>query len=51
MDDKYTKQLEEVIKQMLKPIRNIPLNLVIESISGFTILPFNSKDPQDQSIL
>lgn len=51
MDDKYTKQLEEVIKQMLKPIKNIPLNLVIESISGFTILPFNSKDPQDQSIL
>ena len=51
MDDKYTKQLEEVIKQMLKPIKNIPLNLVIESISGFTILPFNSKDRQDQSIL
>jgi hypothetical protein len=51
MNEEYIKRLEDVIKQMLKPIKNIPLNLVIESISGFKIIPFNPKDKKDQVVL
>ncbi len=51
MNKEYVKRLEDVIKQMLKPIKNIPLNLVIESISGFKILPYNPKDPKDRAVL
>lgn len=51
MADKYTKDLENVIKQMLRPLRNIPLNLVIEGISGFQIIPFDKLDAKDQSVL
>lgn len=47
----YTSSLDHVIKQMLRPIKNIPLNLVIESICGYKILPFNNKDPKDREIL
>jgi hypothetical protein len=39
MNEEYTKRLENVIKQMLTPLKGIPLNLVIESISGCKILP------------
>lgn len=34
MNEEYTKRLENVIKQMLTPLKGIPLNLVIESISA-----------------
>jgi len=30
----YTKKLENVIKQMLQPLKNIPFNLVIEAMTG-----------------
>jgi len=39
MNEKYLQNLESVIKQMLQPLKNIPLNLVIESISGYSIEP------------
>jgi len=37
----YVSSLENVIKQMLKPIKNIPFKLVIESISGNTVFPYD----------
>ena len=40
----YTKNLENVIKQMLTPLKNIPLNLVIEGITGHKIIPFDKID-------
>ena len=51
MNKEYVKRLENVIKQMLKPIRNIPLSLVIESISGYKTIPFDRKDQKDQVVL
>jgi uncharacterized protein (UPF0128 family) len=51
MSDEYTKKLEDVIKQMLKPIRGIPLNLVIESVSGSKIIPYDKKDKHDRKVL
>jgi len=50
-DPEYIKQLEETIKQMLHPIKNIPLKLVIESISGCKVIPFNKEDNKDQDVL
>jgi len=51
MENEYVKNLEKVIKQMLHPLKNIPLNLVIESISGNKIIPFNPIDKKDQILL
>lgn len=47
----YTKNLENVIKQMLFPLKGIPFNLVIENISGKKILPFNKNDKKDERLL
>ncbi len=47
----YISKLESLIKQMIKPIKGIPLTLVIESISGHKILPFNKTDKKDRSVL
>jgi hypothetical protein len=51
MKNNYTKKLEKVIKQMLKPLKKIPLNLVVESLSGCKIIPFNKKDTKDEALL
>lgn len=51
MKDEYTKKLEIVIKQMLQRIKGIPLSLVIESLSGWEVVPFNTKDNQDRKVL
>lgn len=51
MDDDYVKNLENVIKQMLRPLKDIPLSLVIESISGYKIIPFNPNNEKDQALL
>jgi hypothetical protein len=51
MKDEYTQKLEDVIKQMLKPIRGIPLSLVIESISGNKVLPYDQNDERDRKVL
>jgi antitoxin component of RelBE/YafQ-DinJ toxin-antitoxin module len=47
----YTERLEDVIKQMLKPIKGIPLNLVIESISNCKVIPFDRNDAKNQKML
>lgn len=36
---------------MLVPLRNIPLKLVIEGISGFQIIPFDKQGAKDQAVL
>ncbi|MCX7841242.1 MAG: restriction endonuclease [Anaerolineae bacterium] len=51
MNDEYTKRLENVIKQMLIPLKGIPLNLVIEAISNHKILPFDPTDAKDVTVL
>lgn len=51
MSDEYTKTLEHVIKQMLKPLKDIPFNLVIETISGHKVVPFDKNNNRDKRIL
>jgi hypothetical protein len=51
MSDEYTKKLEEVIKQMLKPLKSIPFGLVIESLSNHKVIPFNGNDEKDKAVL
>ena len=52
MDKKdYTSKLETVIKQMLIPLNGIPLNLVIESICGYKIIPFDNSSKKDLTVL
>ncbi len=36
--------LENVIKQMLTPVKNIPLYLIIESICGYKIFEYDNHD-------
>src|SRR3989344_6814781 len=40
MDEKYIKNLENVIKQMLIPLKDLPFTVIIKSISNFSVLPF-----------
>lgn len=47
----YTKNLENIIKGMLSPLKNIPLNLVIESLYGCKIVPFSRNNKQDALLL
>lgn len=50
-DKDYVIKLENVIKQMLTPLKNIPLNLVIEGIAGHKIIPFDRNDSNDKAVL
>lgn len=50
-ENDYTEQLENVIKQMLRPLRNIPLNVVIEALCEKKIIPFDRSNPMDKKLL
>lgn len=50
-EDNYTQRLEHVIKQMLKPLKGIPLNLVIEALCDKKIIPFDRSNSKDQQML
>lgn len=50
-DKDYVVRLENVIKQMLTPLKDIPFNLVIESLTGKKVIPFDFKNPEDKEIL
>ncbi len=47
----YTKRLEDIIKQMLRPLKNIPFNLVIESMTGKKVISFDFKNPEHKETL
>ena len=51
INKEYTKRLEDVIKQMLIPLKDIPFNLVIESLTGKKVVPFDFNDPTDNELL
>jgi len=51
MDKEYVKRLEKVIQQVLKPLKNIPFNVVIQTISGNRVIPFNRKNSKDRALL
>ena len=50
-DEKYISKLENAIKQMLTPLKDIPFNLVIESLTGKKVIPFDFNDPTDNELL
>jgi len=43
MDKKYINELENTVKQMLSPLKDLPFRVIIKSISGFLVLPFQKK--------
>lgn len=51
MSQEILKKLKGIIAQMLKPLKRLPLGLVIEGISGYHVLPFDKNNPQDIEIL
>ncbi|MBI5892923.1 MAG: hypothetical protein HZB79_04625 [Deltaproteobacteria bacterium] len=50
-DNNYVSRLENVIKQMLVPLKDIPFNLVIESLTGKKVIPFDYKNNDDGELL
>ena len=50
-EDEYIQRLERVIKQILAPLKEVPFNLVIESISGCKVIPFDLSDLYDKELL
>jgi hypothetical protein len=50
-DKDYIGRLENVIRQMLTPLKDIPFNLVIESLTGKKVIPFDLKDSNDRELL
>jgi hypothetical protein len=44
-------QLEDVLAQFLQPIRNIPFDLVVRSMTGHRVFDFDQDDPMDQALL
>lgn len=50
-DSEYIEKLETVIKQMIAPLKHIPLKLVLESISGKKVIPFDKGNEQHNKLL
>ena len=51
MRKKVSKELEGIISQMLKPLEGLPLNIVIEGLSGYKTIPFSKKSKKDIKLL
>ena len=51
VNNEYTKKLENVIKQMLQPLKDIPFNLVIEAMTGKEVISFDFTKSDHQDIL
>lgn len=49
--NEYTKRLENIIKRMLKPLKDIPFNLVIEAMTGKKVLSFDFTIQDHQEVL
>jgi len=49
--NEYIKKLENVIKQMLKPLKGVPFNLVIEAMTGKKVISFDFKKSDHQKVL
>jgi len=46
-----SKELQGIIAQMLKPLRGLPLGVVIEGLSGHRVIPFNEDSHEDLKLL
>ena len=43
--------LKGVISQMLRPLKGLPLDVVIEGLSGYKVIPFDKHDKKDIRVL
>jgi len=50
-NEEYIRKLENIIKQMLQPLRDIPFNLVIEAMTGKKVISFNFTNTEHQKVL
>jgi len=44
-------EVEAVLEQMLRPVKNIPFRIIVKSIAGCEVIPVNRHEPQDQRML
>ena len=51
MNKNISKELEGIIAQMLKPLKGLPLGVVIEGLSGHKARPFNRSNLEDKKVL
>lgn len=51
MTDPYTEQLEQIIGQMLIPLRGLPFHLIIKHLSGHEVLAVNPTTDRDRQLL
>ena len=49
--EEYIKQLEETIRRFLEPIKDIPYNIAIRSLTGCRVLEFDRNDKKNQKLL
>ncbi|MDH7604058.1 MAG: hypothetical protein QHH13_04080 [Melioribacter sp.] len=47
----YTKWLENIVKQMLQPLKDIPFNLVIEAMTGKKVIFFDFNNNDHKRVL
>jgi len=50
-DKEYVNRLENTIKQMLTPLKDIPFNLVIETMTGKKVVSFDFKNSEHKDVL
>ncbi|MFH2069620.1 MAG: hypothetical protein ABIJ11_00210 [Elusimicrobiota bacterium] len=50
-NEQYIYKLENVIKQMLQPLRDIPFNLVIETMTGKKVISFDFKNNEHKKVV
>lgn len=51
MSENISEELQGVIAQMLKPLKGLSMKIVIEGLSGHTVIPFNKKNIADIKVL
>ena len=51
MSDDYIKKLEDTVKIFIYPFKNIPFSIVIKTISGHKILPFDGNNRVNVELL
>jgi len=51
MNDSISDELNCLISKMLKPLRGVSLNVILEGLCGYKIIPFDKNDEKDIALL
>ena len=49
--EKYIKELEQVISKFLEPLKGIPFSIAIRALTGFKVLTFEPSDEKNKKLL